>query len=48
MKAGFFKVKTREQVWGEFRHFPLLEPEEVPLDKALNRVLFQFSGERKL
>ncbi len=39
MKAGFFKVKTREEVWGEFERFPLLDPEEVALDRALNRVL---------
>jgi molybdopterin molybdotransferase len=39
VKAGFFKVKTREEVWGEFKRFALLAPEEVPLDRALNRVL---------
>jgi molybdopterin molybdotransferase len=39
VKAGFFKVKTREEVWDEFKRFPLLGSEEVPLDRALNRVL---------
>lgn len=39
VKAGFFKVRTREEVWGEFRRFTLLDKEEVPLDQALNRVL---------
>jgi molybdopterin molybdotransferase len=39
VKTGFFKVKTREEVWGEFQQFPLLDSEEVPLGLALNRVL---------
>jgi molybdopterin molybdotransferase len=39
VKTGFFKVKTREQVWDDFQGFPLLDPEEVSLDRALNRVL---------
>ncbi len=39
MKTGFLKVKTREEVWGEFKRFPLLRSEEVPLGQALNRVL---------
>ena len=39
MKTGFFKVKTREQVWEDFHRFPLLDYEEVSLDHALNRVL---------
>ena len=39
MKTGFLKVKTREEMWGEFRRFPLLRPEEVPLSQALNRIL---------
>ncbi len=39
MKAGFFKVKTREEVWGEFKRFALLDIEEVPLDQGLNRIL---------
>ncbi len=41
MKPGFFNVKTREEVWGEFRRFPLLDSIEVDLDQALNRVLAQ-------
>jgi molybdopterin molybdotransferase len=39
LKTSFFKVKTREEVWGEFQRFPLLGTEEVSLDQALNRVL---------
>ncbi|MFP3870294.1 MAG: gephyrin-like molybdotransferase Glp [Syntrophobacteria bacterium] len=39
MKAGFFQVKTREQVWEAFQRFALLDAEEVSLDRALNRVL---------
>jgi molybdopterin molybdotransferase len=39
VKTQFFKVKTREQVWGEFQKFPLLDTEEVPLAQGLNRVL---------
>ncbi|MCG6919141.1 MAG: molybdopterin molybdotransferase MoeA [Deltaproteobacteria bacterium] len=39
MKTGFFKVKTREEVWGEFERFNPLETEEVSLGQALNRVL---------
>jgi molybdopterin molybdotransferase len=39
VKTHFFKVKTREQVWGEFQRFPLLDTEEVPLAQGLNRVL---------
>jgi molybdopterin molybdotransferase len=39
VKTSFFKVKTREQVWGEFQRFPLLDTEEVPLAQGLNRVL---------
>jgi molybdopterin molybdotransferase len=39
VKTGFFKVKTREEVWGEFERFNPLKTEEVSLDQALNRVL---------
>ncbi len=39
MKTNFFKVKTREQVWGEFQRFSLLGTEEVPLAQGLNRIL---------
>jgi molybdopterin molybdotransferase len=39
VKTGFFRVKTREQVWDEFRCFPLLDSEQIPLDQALNRVV---------
>ncbi len=39
MKTGFFKVKTREEVWDKFQQFPLLDLEEVSLGLALNRVL---------
>jgi molybdopterin molybdotransferase len=39
VKTGFFKVKTREQVWDEFERFTPLPTEEVPLGQALNRVL---------
>ena len=39
MKIGFFKVKTREQVWDEFQQFTLLSGEEISLGQALNRVL---------
>jgi molybdopterin molybdotransferase len=39
VKAGFFKVKTREEVWGEFQRFPLLDSEKVRLGQALNRIL---------
>ncbi len=47
MKDGFFQVRTREEVWGEYQRFPLLNPEEVRLDQALNRVLAEpvFTGE---
>jgi molybdopterin molybdotransferase len=41
VKAGFFNVKTREEVWGEFKRFPLLDSVEVDLEQALNRVLAQ-------
>jgi molybdopterin molybdotransferase len=39
VKTGFFKVKTREEVWGEFERFSPLNTEEVSLGQALNRVL---------
>ncbi|MEJ2364267.1 MAG: molybdopterin molybdotransferase MoeA [Deltaproteobacteria bacterium] len=39
VKIGFFKVKTREQVWDEFEQFTLLSGEEISLGQALNRVL---------
>ena len=39
MKTGFFKVKTREEVWDEFERFSPLPSEEISLDQALNRVL---------
>ena len=39
MKTGFFKVKTREEVWDEFERFIPLHTEEIPLGQALNRVL---------
>ena len=39
MKTGFFKVKTREEVWGDFKRFTPLDTEEVSLDQALDRVL---------
>lgn len=39
MKTGFFKVKTREEVWGEFERFTPLKTEEISLGQALNRVL---------
>lgn len=39
MKTGFFRVKTREQVWAEYRHFLPLAAEEVSLDLSLYRVL---------
>ena len=39
VRTGFFKVKTREEVWDEFERFNPLPTEEVSLDQALNRVL---------
>jgi len=39
VKTGFFKVRTREEVWEEFQRFALLDSEDVPLDEALDRVL---------
>ncbi|UCE81958.1 MAG: molybdopterin molybdotransferase MoeA [Deltaproteobacteria bacterium] len=39
MKTGFFKVKTREEVWDEFQRFPLLPSEEIHIRQALSRVL---------
>jgi len=39
VKLQFFEVKTREQVWAEYRRFAPVGPEEVPLDRAYNRVL---------
>jgi molybdopterin molybdotransferase len=39
VKTGFFKVKTREEVWAEFERFSPLKTEEVPLGQALSRVL---------
>jgi molybdopterin molybdotransferase len=39
VKTGFFKVKTREEVWDEFERFSPLPSEEISLDQALNRVL---------
>jgi molybdopterin molybdotransferase len=39
VKTGFFKVKTREEVWGEFYRFTPLASEEISLAQALNRVL---------
>jgi len=39
VKTGFFKVKTREEVWDEFERFTPLAAEEISLAKALNRVL---------
>jgi molybdopterin molybdotransferase len=39
VKTGFFKVRTREEVWDEFQRFGLLDTENVSLDKALSRVL---------
>ena len=39
MKVGFFEVKTREEVWGEFERFQLLDTEEVVLSHAFYRVL---------
>jgi molybdopterin molybdotransferase len=39
VKLQFFEVKTREEVWSEFRRFAPLDPEEIPLDQAYNRVL---------
>jgi molybdopterin molybdotransferase len=39
VKTGFFKLKTREEVWDEFERFAPLPSEEIPLGQALNRVL---------
>ena len=39
MKTGFFKVKTREEVWGDFERFTPLDTEEISLGQALERVL---------
>jgi molybdopterin molybdotransferase len=39
VKLQFFEVKTREQVWAEYRPFTPVGLEEVPLDRAYNRVL---------
>jgi molybdopterin molybdotransferase len=39
VKLQFFEVKTREEVWAEFRRFVPLGLEEIPLDRAYNRVL---------
>jgi molybdopterin molybdotransferase len=39
VKLQFFEVKTREQVWAEYRHFAPVGLGEVSLDGAYNRVL---------
>jgi molybdopterin molybdotransferase len=39
VKPQFFEVKTREEVWGEYRHFGRLGVEEIPLGGACDRVL---------
>jgi molybdopterin molybdotransferase len=39
VKLQFLEVKTREQVWAEYRHFAPVGLEEVSLDRAYNRVL---------
>ncbi|MGE5310436.1 MAG: gephyrin-like molybdotransferase Glp [Nitrospirota bacterium] len=39
MKLQFFEVKTREQVWAEYHRFAPVGLEEIPLDRASNRVL---------
>jgi molybdopterin molybdotransferase len=39
VKTGFFFFFSREEVWGEFKRFPLLGSEDAPLEQALNRVL---------
>jgi molybdopterin molybdotransferase len=39
VKLQFFEVKTREEVWGGYRHFGRLGVEEVPLGQAGNLVL---------